>query len=107
MRPPPFAPGDVCACVRAQRVKRVVGDESSPDQRPQRVDRLGRIAAADGFVNRTEERRAVCPEVIENGGFARTLRQVRLKPDATYVRVRLEPGIFISRRVRLRADVRL
>jgi hypothetical protein len=38
-----LGPGDV----RAQRMQRIVGDEAAPDQAPQRLDGLARIAAAD------------------------------------------------------------
>jgi hypothetical protein len=41
--------------VGAQRVKRVVGDETAPDEGPERVDRLPRISPADRVVNRREE----------------------------------------------------
>ncbi len=45
--------------VGAKRVQRVVGDQSLPDQRPQRIDRFLREAATGRLVNRGEERRAV------------------------------------------------
>ena len=51
---------------RAQRVKRVVGDQSLPDQVPQRVDGFGGIAAADRLVERTEERRAAIARAVED-----------------------------------------
>src|SRR5262249_56623658 len=43
---------------RAQRMERVVGDQSPPCEIPKGVDGLVRVAAADGIVQRTEERGA-------------------------------------------------
>ena len=44
--------------IGAQRVQRVVGQQASPHQIPDRIDCLLREAAADGVVQRSEERRA-------------------------------------------------
>jgi len=56
-------------------MKRVVGDQPTPDQVPQRLDGLGREAAADGVVERREERRAMGAEVVDDCGLA--IRWVR------------------------------
>ena len=65
---------------RAQRVKRVVGDQPLPDQVPQRVDRLRRVAAADRVVQRPEERRAAVAQQLEDRRLA--FREVVVRPAA-------------------------
>jgi len=62
-------------------VKRVVGDQTVPDEIPERVDGLCRIAGADRGVQRFEKRRAALAQVVDDGGFAGVT--VRLKPDTT------------------------
>ena len=69
------APRRARARERAQRVKRVVGDQPLPDQVPQRVDRFAGIAAADRLVQRPEERRAV-----RRGGIRGSLSRVDRGP---------------------------
>src|SRR5205823_5033242 len=87
-------PRRVRARERAQRVKRVVGDEPAPHERPQRVDRFRGIAAADRVVQRTEKRRAAIAKRLENRELARVRITVRLRED-TYL------GVLIVRGVRL------
>ena len=79
-------------------MKRVVGDEPFPGQIPQRLDRLARIPAAGGIMDRAEERCAVRPQVLGDRRFALielpTGRRVRLQADR----------VPIVRGARLRAD---
>ena len=84
-RPLTAPPRDARACEGAQRVKRVVGDRSLPDEIPQGVDGFGRVAAAHGLVQRSEERRAVGLEILEDRGFAIGELTVRLKRPTRYV----------------------
>ena len=46
-------------------MKRVVGDESTPDERPKGIEGFAGIASADGFVERSEECRAAAGEFVE------------------------------------------
>ena len=62
-------------------MKRVVGDQAPPHERPQRVDRLRWKTAAHGFVQRSEERCAVRAQVFEDCVFA-TIGVVLLNADA-------------------------
>src|SRR2546426_6529208 len=86
---PRLAPRGAAARERAQRVKRVVGDEPLPDEIPECVDGLAGIAAANRVMQGTEERRAARAEAVENCELA--FGEVRLpvpsvregKPDAT------------------------
>ena len=55
----------------AHGVQAVVGDEPGPDERPERVDRLARIAAAGGVVQLGKERRTARLEVIDDRSLAR------------------------------------
>ena len=57
---------DMRARVDAKRVKRVVGDQSFPDQLPDRVESLAWIAAANGVMQRPEKRGAASLQVLQN-----------------------------------------
>src|SRR5262249_31725321 len=83
-----------CLGEGAQRMKRVVGNETAPRQVPQRSDGLCRVAATRGVMERAEKRRAVRAKTIEDRGLA-GIELVHLKVDTTYT----------GRSVRLQADL--
>src|SRR6185369_4482182 len=56
--------------VSAQRMKRIVGDKTAPDEAPKGVDRLTWITAARGLVQRVEEIRTGRFEHCEKFLFA-------------------------------------
>ncbi len=51
-------------------MKRVVGDESTPDQRPKGVEAFAGITSADRFVERSEEGRAAAGKLLKKRLFA-------------------------------------
>ena len=53
---------------RAQRLERVVRHQSAPDEIPERVEAVARVARANGVVKRPKERRTSRRERGEDGG---------------------------------------
>jgi hypothetical protein len=53
----------------AQGVKRVVRQETAPHKAPNRIDGLGRVSSANGFMQWTEKRGASRPQILEDPGF--------------------------------------